>query len=311
MTTTDLAYTTPPDAPRWKRWLLFSALARIVIFIVLLAAIGALTVFILGWAGLIGKTVHGLAAAIGDCLVRSVPTLGAYLLLVRFVERRRIIELKLRNLPAHASAGVVFGVLLISAVVATLWLAGSYHVTGTNGHVAWLAAILSLGVGAAISEEILFRGVLFRMVEEGLGTWGALVISALAFGAVHLSNPNATLGSATAIAIEAGIGFGLLYHVTRSLWLCMGLHAAWNVMEGPVYGTSVSGLPAHGWLQSTLTGPASLSGGDFGPENSLVTVAWCAALSLVLLIVALRRRSIVPPCWMRQRSGAKEIQASA
>lgn len=311
MSTTDLAYTTPPEAPRWKRWLLLSPLARIVIFIVLLAVIGVPTIFILGRAGLIGHAAHGLPAAVGDPLWRSVPALGAYLLLVRFIERRRVIELKLRNLPVQASVGIIFGVLLISAVMATLWLAGSYHVTGTSGHVAWLAAILSLGVGAAISEEIVFRGVLFRIVEEGLGTWGALVVSALAFGAVHLSNPNATLGSATAIAIEAGILFGLLYHVTRSLWLCMGLHAAWNVMEGPVYGTSVSGLPAHGWLQSTLTGPAWLSGGHFGPEDSLVTVAWCAALSLVLLIVALRRRSIVPPYWWRQRRNAEDTQTRA
>ena len=67
--------------------------------------------------------------------------------------------------------------------------------------------------------------MLFRIVEEGLGTWWALAISALLFGAIHIANPGATLWSSAAIAIEAGLLFGLLYHVTRSLPLCMGVHA--------------------------------------------------------------------------------------
>ena len=162
--------------------------------------------------------------------------------------------------------------------------------------------ILMVGLGAGISEEIVFRGVLYRIVEESLGTWLALLVSALLFGAIHLGNPNATLWSGTAIAIEAGVLFGLIYHVTRSLWFCMGLHAAWNVMEGPVFGTSVSGLPAHGWIRAEMTGPDWLSGGAFGPEASLVTPACCLALALIFLVIAVRRRSIVPPFWARRAS---------
>jgi hypothetical protein len=164
----------------------------------------------------------------------------------------------------------------------------------------WLAAILVLGLGAGIGEEIMFRGVLFRIVEEGLGTWAALLVSALAFGAIHLGNPNATLWSGLAIAIEAGILFGLIYHVTRSLWICMGLHAAWNVMQGPFYGIAVSGLKQHGWLQSSLTGPDWLTGGSFGAEASVVALGCCTALSIVFLVIALRRGSIVPPSWRRR-----------
>lgn len=105
------------------------------------------------------------------------------------------------------------------------------------------------GLGAGIGEEILFRGVLFRIVEEGLGTWAALLVSALFFGAVHLGNPGATLWSSATIAIEAGLLFGLLYHVTRSLYLCMGVHAAWNFMQGTVYTASRyrAPRPMAGW----------------------------------------------------------------
>jgi hypothetical protein len=302
MSTATLAFITPPDAARWKRWLLYSALARIVIFVLFGAAIAALTLFVLKMTGLLGLYGHGLEAAAVDCLLRCIPTLGAYLLLLHGIEHRRLGEHEGRRFAPQVVKGMAIGVALISVVFATLWLAGSYHVSGTRP-IGWLAALLSLGVGAGISEEIVFRGVLYRIVEEGLGTWAALLVSALAFGAIHLGNPHATTWSALAIAIEAGILFGLLYHVTRSLWLCMGLHAAWNVMEGPFYGASVSGLSAHGWLQSALTGPNWLSGGIFGPEASLVTVACCSALSVLLLVIALRRHSIVPPFWRRKATG--------
>lgn len=305
MTTWKLAYTTPPGTTGWLRWMIFSPGARFILFVLLYIA-SSFTVGIglrlLGWMGKdvhVGPDIGGLA----QLLIRAVPALIAYLLLVRVVERRRPSELAWRTLVPHALAGLAMGIMLLGVVIGVLWLAGSYHVLGTGGDVHWLAAIFTVGLGAGINEEILFRGVLFRIVEEGLGTWIALLVSALAFGAIHLGNPNATAWSGLAIAIEAGILFGLVYHVTRSLWVCMGLHAAWNVMEGPVFGTSVSGLEPHGWLKSSLTGPDWLSGGAFGPEASVVTPVCCLLLALVFLVIALRRGSIVPPFWLRRNGG--------
>jgi hypothetical protein len=86
----------------------------------------------------------------------------------------------------------------------------------------------------------------------------------------------------------------MLYHVTRSLWPCIGLHAAWNVMQGTVYGIPVSGLRVDGWLVSCRSGPDWLSGGVFGAEASVVALGLCSLVTLGLLAVALKRGSIVP-----------------
>lgn len=291
-----LAFNAPAAAPRWQRWLVFSPLARIVYFVVLFVALSMLY----GLAThAMGPATTPLGKGLRELVFRAAGPLLAYLLLVKLIERRPVRELSLRRLVPQGALGLLAGVLLFSAVVGVLWLLGSYHVVGTNPGAHWLFAALSVGLGAGIGEEIMFRGVLYRVVEEGLGSWIALAVSALFFGAVHLNNPGATLWAGLAIAIEAGILFGLIYHLTRSLWVCMGLHAAWNFVQGTVYGIPVSGTRADGWLVSTRSGPDWLSGGVFGAEASVVALALCSLVSLVLLAVALRRGSLVPPAWRR------------
>ncbi|KRE99977.1 abortive infection protein [Frateuria sp. Soil773] len=300
MPDTPLAFVTPAAEPRWKRLLVYSPLARIAIFAVLLAAFSFATGTALTAAGMTAKGAPPLSHALAQLLLRALPALLAYLLLVRLVERRPVSELSPRRLLPQGIAGLLAGALLFSAVVGVLWLLGSYHVTGTNPHAAWLPALLAVGLGAGIGEEIICRGVLFRIVEEGLGTWWALGISALFFGAAHVANPGATLWSSAAIAIEAGLLFGLLYHVTRSLYLCMGVHAAWNFMQGTVYGIPVSGTSADGWLVSTRSGPDWLSGGVFGAEASVIALGLCSLCTLALLVRALRSGSMVPASHRRR-----------
>jgi uncharacterized protein len=299
--TSSLAYVSPATAPIWKRWLVCSPLARIAIFMAVFIVLNRST------SALVHVLMQGMAktpmtSALVYLAVFVLPVIVTYVFLVRIVERRKPEELAWRRWPG-ALGGLLAGGLLFSTVVGALWLLGSYHVTGFNPHVDWMPALLTAGIGAGIGEEILFRGVLFRIAEEGLGTWAALLISALFFGVAHIFNPNATLWSSVAIAIEAGLLFGLLYHLTRSLPVCMGLHAAWNFCQGTVYGIPVSGMKADGWLVSTRSGPDWLSGGVFGAEASVVAIALCSTCSAVLLLVALRRGSLVPAPWRRPGRG--------
>ena len=296
-----IAFTTPPDAPRWRRWLVLSPAARIVLFAAMLIGFGMLVHAVTGTLGWTVTSASPLQHALARLSVQLLPALAGYLILVRWIERRRVDELALGDIPALGTAGLIGGAALFSLVVAVLWLAGSYHVIGTHPHVDWLPAVLVAGIGAGIGEEIVVRGVLFRIVEEGLGSWWALVVSALFFGAAHLANPAATLWSSAAIAISAGMLLALVYAVTRSLWACIGLHAAWNIMQGTVYGIPVSGTKANGWLMSYRTGPDWLSGGAFGAEASVMALALGLIVSSILLVVALRRHSLVPPAWRRSR----------
>jgi uncharacterized protein len=294
--------------PRWKRWLVLSPLARIAIFVAIAGALIFLLriLFVtLGWAGP-GAPVPQRQIAM--LFMQVVPALAAYLFLVRVIERRPADELAWRKVLPHGILGAFAGVLLVSAVVGAMWLLGAYEVTGTNPDPTWVRQLVVGGIGAAIVEEIMMRGVLFRISEEGLGTWGALAFSGLLFGFLHIGNDGATVWSSIAIAIEAGMLLGLVFHVSRSLPLCMGLHMGWNFAQGSIWGIPVSGGKDTGWVVSVRRGPDWLRGGAFGAEASVVAVALCSAVSLALLAAVVRRRTAVPP-WFARRPAPPAVPA--
>jgi membrane protease YdiL (CAAX protease family) len=226
-------------------------------------------------------------------------TYGTYRAYVRLVERREPDELGLTGALRELGGGVLFGALLFCLVIGVLAALGLYSIGGLNPPPV-LVLSLSISMISGFVEEVLFRGVLFRIVEESLGTWIALGISAVLFGLLHLGNPNATLAGAVAIAIEAGVLLAAAYAFTRRLWLPIGIHFAWNFTQGGIFGVAVSGNEIPGLLLGRLTGPAWLSGGAFGAEASVVAVVLCLAAGVLFIAKAVERGQVVKPFWQRR-----------
>ncbi|MBC7601906.1 MAG: CPBP family intramembrane metalloprotease [Ramlibacter sp.] len=292
-----IAFQTPADASKWKRRLVYSPLARIVIYLLMAVPTAAAMIF--------GSKALGIDLKSNPALtlvLQLTAFLGAYLILVYFIEKRRPTELAWRKVIPHGVAGICFGAAFISATIGVMWLSGNYVVTGTGVDVDWVKPLIVVGLGAGIFEEILFRGVLFRITEEGLGTWPALAISALFFGFAHIMNPGATVWASFAIAVEAGVLLGLVYHLSRSLPLVIGIHMAWNFVQGTVFGVPVSGGKANGWLTSTRPGNDWLSGGPFGAEASVVAVVLSLIASIWMLNFAVRHQTIFVRKWRSKKT---------
>ncbi len=218
----------------------------------------------------------------------------AYAWAIRVTERRAPVEVGLAGAGGALSRGLLLGVLMFGAVIASIAVGGGYRIEDTGSVTAAVALIGLVAVGA-VGEELMFRGLLFRLVERRTGTWVALVVSSLLFGGMHLLNPDATLWGALAIAIEAGGMLGAAYAATRTLWLPIGLHIGWNLAAAGIFGTVVSGSDmAQGLLHGVTSGPAILTGGEFGPEGSLYAVLAGSLLTAALLVLAHRRGTIVP-----------------
>lgn len=223
---------------------------------------------------------------------------------VQLFERRGGHEMTSRPL-FWGGTGLLLGAGLLAGSVGVVHLLGGLSFDGSNKHVRWAGLLLSFGLVPAVSEELVFRGLVFRYLEQGFWTWAATGLSALFFGFTHIGNPNATVAGAVAIALEAGIMFAVLYALTRSMWLVMGVHFAWNVMQGPVFGISVSGNRASdGWLVTSPHGNDLISGGAFGMEGSVVAIVLCAIVSGWAIVMLVRRGTAVAPAWARRRTAS-------
>jgi membrane protease YdiL (CAAX protease family) len=197
--------------------------------------------------------------------------------------------------------GLVGGTVIFSIAVAIAGALGIYRIVGVGSLNGLLAALIVPTVGAAVTEEMLFRGILFRWLEQFGGSWLALLLTSAFFGAAHLMNENASMIAAVGIALEAGVMLGAAYMLTRSLWLPMGLHAAWNFTQGEIYDIPVSGTTADGMVDAQLSGPPLLSGNGFGLEASLIAIVVATLFGEWLLWLAIRKGELVQPMWVRRR----------
>jgi uncharacterized protein len=226
------------------------------------------------------------ARIVGEVAVGIVMIL-AYRGAVSLTEHRVASELAFDRRIAWFVPGALVGAFLFCTVCVLLWAAGVATYGGWNG-AAGIAFAVASALVAAVAEEVIFRGIVFRIIEDRSGTLVGLVVSAALFGLLHGANTGATVASTVSIALEAGVLLGLAYCAVRSLWLPIGLHFGWNFTEGGIFGASVSGGHSHGMLFFPLKGPVMLTGGAFGPEASLVAVAVCLGACGVLTRVTVR-----------------------
>jgi membrane protease YdiL (CAAX protease family) len=292
----------PIPAPTWLR-ILRNPLVRIILFVLMVYGFSRAMHFLIPLKPM--RPDRALMASGSDlwlpALRSLLPSVLAYWVLVRLIEGRRVSELAPRKFLTHTATGWLVGTGIMLLAAAAMAAVGAYRIHGTHPDVYLVGPLVVFGLLPGITEEIAARGILFRVVEDGLGTWIALAISALLFGAGHLANPNATIWSSVAIAIEAGLLLGMAYAWTRSLWFCMGLHAAWNFTQGALLGIPVSGFSLVGWMDASTQGPKLLSGGEFGAEASILTVIICVGIAGFFTRKALDEGRIRPPFWRRPK----------
>ncbi len=153
----------------------------------------------------------------------------------------------------------------------------------------FVTALLLFG---SAGEELLFRGFGFQVLLRTLGTWTTIIPVGIVFAVMHGGNPNSSwLGLANTAGF--GILFGYAFLRSHDIWLPIGLHFGWNFTL-PLFGVNVSGLTIRltgftmRWSAGTLW-----SGGEYGPEASILTTVVLFLLFAYLYKAPIRRRSSV------------------
>jgi membrane protease YdiL (CAAX protease family) len=181
-------------------------------------------------------------------------------------------------------AGCIVGLALTVVAVTpiAIWGGTSVHLHFGLHLLPRTGAVLVVLFVGALGEELMFRGYPFQRLEEGIGATGAIAVFSVLFGAVHLSNPGASLwGVINTILI--GIVLAIAYLRSRALWLPWGIHFGWNAALGFLFGLPVSGLRMFNVVvRTSTTGPAWMTGGSYGIEASATgTIAVVIGLVVV------------------------------
>lgn len=259
---------------RWWKWTLLLLLG----FILFLIMYGCFMSFAMAAKGL----WTSVAFSVGGALFG----LSAYAVWMRMLEHRPVSELSIKRLLPDVGAGLSVGLLFFCIVVGVMAVFGAYRVGETAFCFGDLFRAFTFFLCVGTFEEILFRGFVFRMIADRWNLWAGLAVSALFFGFAHCVNANASLWSSVAITIEAGILLGVAYLFRQSLWLPIGIHWAWNFVQGNVFGFAVSGsvFTTTSVLTPVLSGPDLLTGGPFGAEASCIAVAVGVLFAVVMYL---------------------------
>lgn len=244
----------------------------------------------------------------------GVAMLGSIWLAGRFLDRRRFADFGFRFsrdwwidfcFGLALGGGLLTAIFFVQLAAGWITVAGSWQVNSSElTFGAAMAYTLIDCICVGICEELFSRGYQLKNLSEGLGgvlgSKGAVIISVLlssaVFGLLHLLNDHASALSTFNIFV-AGTLLAMGYILTGELAIPIGVHIAWNFVQGSVFGFPVSGFQRPtSILAVRLTGSPLVTGGDFGPEAGLVGLGACI-LGVVLTIA-----------WVRMRYGTMRIR---
>jgi membrane protease YdiL (CAAX protease family) len=268
-----IPHTKSDSSTRWRR-LMRHPLARMIT-----AALAMFLPLALSFALMEALLPKDMGSTWSNMVAALVCALG-YWVYVNRVERRQVTELSGSGASAEWTSGAGLGVLLGLLTMAPLYVLGVYRIEGVGESFRLLKQIPEMALVSVI-EELLIRGVMFRIAEQAWGSRRAMMFSTVLFVAAHLPGEISMLG--VLVTAAASLAFTAAYQLSRRLWLPMGMHFAWNYLFSAVFSVPVSGHEANGWLHGSLSGPEWLSGGAYGVEAStMALLVWVVAATILL-----------------------------
>jgi membrane protease YdiL (CAAX protease family) len=265
------------------------------------AILGSILIFRRGLLPLIEAVLHPEPELLSGLRRTGIflTALAGYWAFVHWHEKRKATELHLR--PIHLLLGAASGAAMVALPIAVLFAMGVYENLLFRGASSALLGVAVVICIAATLEELVYRCLLFRLLERAWGTKLALVVQAVVFALQHVENVEQGGIRDVATMLVAVTLVGLLWAgvfvLARNLWVVAANHAAWN------FTILLSGLPLSGiedWrklapLESRLAGPDWLTGGMFGPESSWLVIASTTVVVVLLLRAARRRGAFYVP----------------
>jgi len=229
-------------------------------------------------------------------IIASSFVIFTYIFFYEKYERREIGEFSSKGLLKNILLGVLIGTTLQGLTILVIYFWGDFHIISVNPF-SFIITPFAVAFSVAIFEETLLRGIIFRIVEVKFGSYISLLISAIIFGAVHLTNSDSSVISSICIGI-VGFMFGASYIYSRSLWLPIAIHFSWNFVQSGIFGAITSGNEQTSSLFNTkISGAELITGGAFGPEGTIQAILFWLIVSIIFMVLITKQRKIIMPFW--------------
>ena len=184
-----------------------------------------------------------------------------------------------------AGFGMMTAVALVGMVTGSLSLQLNPDAL-TGAGIGMLVILFAGFMVQGMAEEVLCRGYfLVSLARKRGNVWMGIIVSALAFGALHLGNAGiAPLAFVNLILF--GIFAGVYFVKRGNIWGIAAFHSVWNFAQGNVYGILVSGNDFGTTIfNSTINEDMTLiNGGAFGLEGGILTTIGLVAGTVIMMM---------------------------
>lgn len=232
--------------------------------------------------------------SIGDTIVNYISVavlLVTYYYMFKFYEKRQITELSKKSLIKELFGGFILGFSILSLVIFILFTLGYYKIISFSGFSYFLAPFSFLVI-AALIEEVFFRAILYRILENWVGTYSTLIVISILFELPHIFNDNVTFLSIV-LGLLFGFAHGIMYTYSKKIWLPFAFHLGWNFAQ-PFYDSNLSGLEDVGSVFiAKFNGPKLITGSIYGIEDSILSILFLLILCIVFLQLCIKNNKII------------------
>ena len=277
----------------WK--IILYCMSFLLIFFILAIVVSLLT----DW-----MTNYSLRFAVREIFLRLPLTLVLFWLFAHYVIKEPssffMIRKPTKEILKWVGIGFVlpFSVIIIYLIFGKIELLGHAEPLSSSVIIYLVVATISIALLGGIIEEILFRGYMFRILEEKWNTTIAILGPAMLFGSIHLLMIDSIdLVNVILVVIPItliGVMLGLIVHVTRNIWNVVVVHGIWNFfLAGRII--RISAFEDHQFnaiYQLQITSDhILLTGGSFGVESAVPAIAVYLTGIIVFLLYTLRKYS--------------------
>lgn len=191
---------------------------------------------------------------------------------------------------------IIVGVILPTLVVMFYFIARKINIVSVTVPIPpsiivyYITETIVYAIGAGVIEEFLYRGYIFRLLEEKWNSLVAVLIPSFLFGIIHILNIGVADKTSLFLVVVGGtsvsIMLAMIVYKTRNIWNAVVVHIIWNlVLSGRIISLSCFEHQNYEAIFpfKIVSNNAFLTGGRFGAEAALPAVIVFVVFTIILL----------------------------